>query len=134
MENVIISCIFLVLLLIVFWQLGEIKKFQGNALNVLKTMSDSIDIFNEYAEQSNRTETNTIHALQEICKAINEAFQAEQGFMNHSSAALHNIILCMIPFIEDIRECAVEDENFEKAQECIKIIANLKLLVNAKES
>lgn len=132
MESVILSGIFLIMLLIIFWQIGEIKKHQETTVNILEAINESIGIFNEFAEQSDQKERNTIQALQEICTAINAAFQTEQGFMNHSSVALHNIVLCMIPFVDDIRECAVEDEDYEKAQECTKILLNLKQLVNEK--
>lgn len=132
MENVILSGIFLILLLIIFWQIGEIKKQQEIVASILVAIHDAIDIFNEFAEQGNQKEANTIQTLQEICVALNTAFQTEQGFMNHSSVALHNIVLCMIPFVDNIRECAVEDEDYEKAQECTKILLNLKQLVNEK--
>ena len=83
-------------------------------------------------EQSSQNEANMIQALKEICVALNTAFSNEQGFMNHTAAALHNIVLCMIPFVDDIRECAIEEEDYEKAQECTRIITNLKQLVNEK--
>lgn len=132
MENVILSGIFLILLLIIFWQIEEIKKQQEIVASTLVAIHDAIDIFNEFAEQGNQKEANTIQTLQEICVALNTAFQTEQGFMSHSSVALHNIVLCMILFVDDIRECAVEDEDYEKAQECTKILFNLKQLVNEK--
>lgn len=120
------------MLLIIFWQIGEIKKHQEITVNILKAINESICIFNEFAEQSDQKDRNTTQALQEICTALNTAFQNEQGFMNLTSATLHNIILCMIPFVDDIRECAVKDEDYEKAQECTKILLNLKQLVNKK--
>ncbi|MFW5502893.1 MAG: hypothetical protein ACOCO5_06430, partial [Segatella copri] len=100
MENVILSSIFLIMLLIIFWQIGEIKKHQETTVNILEAINESIGIFNEFAEQSDQKEKNTIQALQEICTALNAAFQTEQGFMSHSSVALHNIVLCMILFVD----------------------------------
>lgn len=132
MENVILSGIFLIMLLIIFWQIGEIKKHQEITVDVLEAINESIGIFNEFAEQSNQKEINTIQALQDICTALNTAFQNEQRFINHSSTALHNIIFCMILFIDDIRERAIEEEDYERAQECNKIIFNFKQLINEK--
>lgn len=132
MESVILNSIFLIMLLIIFWQIGEIKKHQEITVNILEAINESICIFNEFAEQSDQKDRNTTQALQEICTALNTAFQNEQEFMNLTSATLHNIVLCMIPFVDDIRECAVKDEDYEKAQECTKILLNLKQLVNKK--
>lgn len=133
MENVILSSIFLILLLIIFWQIGEIKKHQENTVSALEAINESISIFNEFAEQSAQSEANTIQALREICTAFNAEFQTWQGFINSTSAALHNIVICMIPFIDDIREYAIENEDYEKVQECTKIIFNLKQFVSEKQ-
>lgn len=49
--------------------------------------------------------------------------------MNHTSYTLQNIAMCMIPFIDNIKERALKNEDYEKAQECVNIINNLKEIV-----
>ena len=43
MENVIISSIFLMLLLILFWQIGEIRKHMDNTTTLLNAICEAIN-------------------------------------------------------------------------------------------
>lgn len=45
---------------------------------------------------------------------------------------LQNIAVCMIPFIDGIKERALAAEEYEKAQECANILNNLKEIIKNK--
>lgn len=135
MENVISSAVLMIAFFIVFWQLSNVQRqlYDLRAKNaevdvVLSTISKLIK---EEFDQGTIREENTIRALNEICKSLNDFFQTNGAFMNHSTYSLVNIAACMIPFIDDIKECALEEDDYEKAQECMNIIDNLKKIINS---
>lgn len=98
----------------------------------LQSLADINESLKQISEHSNETELNTIKAINEMCNALNQAFSTSGVFMNHTSYALQNIAVCMIPFIDGIKSRAVADEEYEKAQECANIIKNLQDIIKQK--
>lgn len=72
-------------------------------------------------------------AIVQLCETLNKSFTVGAEYMNRSSFALANIAVCMIPFIDSIRESAIDEEDYEKAAECIHILENLKAIVKINE-
>lgn len=91
-----------------------------------------MDELAKHAEHNNEQEINTIRAINEMCNAMNQSFSTTGEFMNHTSYTLQNIAVCMIPFIDGIKRRAIESEEYEKAQECVNIINNLKSILKQK--
>lgn len=126
-----------VALIAIFWQFGRIKQQlfvnqmqQSAALDHISlTLVELQESIKSMSENKDRIETNTIKALNEICQALNSYFTTAGAYMNNSGFALLNIAVCMIPFMEGIKEDALENEDYEKAQECIKVINNLKEII-----
>lgn len=126
-----------VALIAIFWQFGRIKQQlfvnqmqQSAALDHISlTLVELQESIKSMSENKDRIETNTIKALNEICQALNSYFTTAGSYMNNSGFALQNIAVCMIPFMDNIKEEALEDEDYEKAQECIKVINNLKEII-----
>lgn len=117
----------------ILWQLRGIRNKLKNVECLNTETSFDLASINELLEDirqhQSQTDANTIKALNEICQALNTYFVTAGTYMNHSSYALQNIAVCMIPFIDDIKECALEDEDYERAQECVNIINNLKKVI-----
>ena len=67
-----------------------------------------------------------------MCNALNQSFITTGEFMNHTSYTLKNIAVCMIPFINEIKERALRNEDYEKPQECINIIKNIQESIKQK--
>lgn len=132
MENIIISGIFFLLLFIAFWQMREIKKSQENIDDVLEGIDETLCEISKSNERDKQKEVDSIVILRNICSALDHVFRTEQKFMNQTSAALYNVVLCMIPIINDIQQCALEDEDYERANECSKILYNLQQIANNK--
>lgn len=135
MENVMINALILLGVATILWQLRGIRNKLKNVERLNTETSFGLASINELLEDirqhQSQTDANTIKALSEICQALNTYFVTAGTYMNHSSYALQNIAVCMIPFIDDIKESALEDEDYEKAQECINIINNLKEIAKA---
>lgn len=137
MVNAIISAVFLIAFSVVFWQLRNVQrqlceiKQNGDKSNF--TLASINEMLIDCTNQGKEREVNIIRALNEICQVLNSSFQTAGMFMNHTSFALENIAMCMIPFIDDIKECAIEDEDYERAQECINIINNLKKIIESPQ-
>lgn len=112
-----------------FWHILDIKRSQRETTKTLESIRDTLEELIEYTEHSNEKEINTIHAINEMCNALNQSFSTTGAFMNHTSFTLQNIAVCMIPFIDNIKERALKNEDYEKAQECINIINNLKEII-----
>lgn len=112
-----------------FWHILDIKRSQRETTKTLESIRDTLEELIKYTEHSNEKEINTIHAINEMCNALNQSFSTTGAFMNHTSFTLQNIAVCMIPFIDNIKERALKNEDYEKAQECINIINNLKEII-----
>lgn len=95
----------------------------------LQTIAVIYESLEQIADHSNEKETNTIRAINEMCNALNQSFTTTGAFMNHTTYSLQTIAVCMIPFIDEIKQRAVESEEYEKAQECVNIINNLKEII-----
>lgn len=123
-----ISVLILLFAAAIFLFVLDIKVKISSTLQSLTTINESLK---QIAEHSNETELNTIKAINEMCNALNQAFSTSGVFMSHTSYALQNIAVCMIPFIDEIKQRAVESEEYEKAQECVNIINNLKEIIKS---
>ena len=125
MANIIIY----ILLVAILWNVLDMKREQRATNNALNIVTETLKEVAQYVDHSNEKESNTIRALNEMCTALNQSFSTTGAFMNHTSYALQNIVVCMIPFIDDIKQRAVASEEYEKAQECVNIINNLKEII-----
>lgn len=103
-------------------------------LQSLAKINEALKQITSIIEHSYETEENTIRAINEMCKALNQSFSTTGAFMNHTSYTLQNIAVCMIPFIDSIKQRAVTNEEYEKAQECANIINNLKEIIKPKSN
>lgn len=112
-----------------FWHILDIKRSQRETTKTLESIRDTLEELIKYTEHSNEKEMNTIRAINEMCNALNQSFSSTGAFMNHTSFTLQNIAVCMIPFIDNIKEHALKNEDYEKAQECVNIINNLKEVI-----
>lgn len=124
--SIIINVVLFVITQAIFWHVLDIKRTQRATSEILKTISSTLAELVKYAEHGNEKERNTIRAINEMCNALNQSFSTTGEFMNHTSYTLQNITMCMIPFIDNIKERALKNEDYEKAQECVNIIKNLK--------
>lgn len=130
MDSITITDIIMfAILMVILWNVHDIKRNQHATTKVLELIDDALKMISEHAEHSNEKEMNTIRAINEMCNALNQSFSATGAFMNHTSFTLQNIAVCMIPFIDNIKEHALKNEDYEKAQECVNIINNLKEVI-----
>ncbi len=125
MTNVII----ILILVAIFWNVLDIRRTQIAIIKTLDNIAGTMQAVIELSEHSDEIEQNTIKALTDMCNALNQSFSTNSAFMNHTTHTLRNIAVCMIPFIDEIKERAVRNEEFEKAQECLNIINNLQELI-----
>lgn len=107
-----------------------ILDIRAKTITTLQSLATINKALKQIADHSNEKEQNTIKAITEMCTALNHFFATTGAFMNHTTYSLQNIAVCMIPFIDEIKQRAVESEEYEKAQECVNIINNLKEVVN----
>lgn len=135
MENVMISIFFLLGFVVILWQLQSIRRKLAKTEQLQNEIKFGLAAINESladaSQHQGQVEANIVKAFNEICQALNTYFATAGAYMNHSSFALQNIAVCMIPFIDDIKESALEEENYEKVQECINIINNLKEIIKS---
>lgn len=117
------------ILMVILWNILDIKRNQHATAKILEAINGALEMISEHAEHSNEKEMNTIRAINKMCNALNQSFSTTGAFMNRTSFTLQNIAVCMIPFIDNIKERALRNEEYEKAQECINIINNLKEIV-----
>lgn len=113
----------------ILWNVLDMKREQRATTKILNIVTDALKEVAAYVDHGNEKEANTIQAINEMCKALNQSFSTTGAFMNHTSYTLQNIVVCMIPFIDSIKQRAIENEEYEKAQECVNIINNLKEVV-----
>lgn len=73
-------------------------------------------------------ETRTFQS--ETTSSWNQFFTTSIEFMNHTSTALAYTLLCLQPFVKHIMSNAVDNDNYELAQECQKLLDNLSKLIN----
>ena len=125
MANIIIFAV----LMAILWYVLDIKREQRVITKILNIVTDALKEVAAYVDHSNEKEENTIRAINEMCKVLNQSFSTTGAFMNHTSYALQNIAVCMIPFIDEVKARALANEDYEKAQECVNIINNLKEIV-----
>lgn len=135
MVNVIINSIILIAFLIIVWQL---QKIQSRLLNIKRQQEEAKfalaniqELLIEFGQGNKTTEESLVKALNEICQALNNYFNIAGGYMNNSSNALLNIAVSLIPIVDDVKETALHNENYEMAQGCIQIINNLKALTKS---
>lgn len=110
--------------------LQKLNNERATRSNYTDALVRDISVLRTYGQQSQQAEQNTIKALNQICEVLNKTHETQADYMNRSAFAIANIAACMIPFIDEIKECAIEDEEYEKAQECIIILQNLMSIVN----
>lgn len=126
------ATLLLLLVLMCFWKICDLQRTQNKLTDILKSESETLELLVEFARQAEEREQNTIKALNDICMVLNQSFSSSSDYMNLSTATLHNIAVCMIPFIDSIRSEAIAKDDFEKAQECSNIIKNLREIINYK--
>lgn len=124
-----INTIILIAVIVILWNVLNIKYELQTTNNNLDTMVQTLKEVAQFVDHSNEKETNTIRAINEMCNALNQSFTTTGAFMNHTTYSLQTIAVCMIPFIDEIKQRAVESEEYEKAQECVNIINNLKEII-----
>ena len=129
-----INALILIFVAVIFLCVLDVRVKAQIALQSLAKINEVLKQITAITEHSNEKELNTIKAINEMCQALNQSFNTTGAFMNHTSYALQNIAVCMIPFIDGIKERAVANEEYEKAQECVNIINNLKEVVKPKSN
>jgi hypothetical protein len=127
---ILTNAILFATLFVVLWKVRSIQIYQRNMYQSLLTIANSLNTVIRYAESCDRIEKNTIDALNQICKALTEYFKTGDAYMNDTGYALQHIVVCMIPLMEDIKDCAVEDEEYKKAFELEKLIAHLREIID----
>lgn len=131
----IINSIILIAFLIIVWQLRKIQsrlfKIKEQQADAKFALANIQELLIEFGQGNKTTEENTIKALNDICQALNNYFTIAGTYMNNSSNALLNIAVCLIPIVDDVKETALYNENYEKVQGCIQIINNLKALTKS---
>lgn len=128
-----------IILFALLWQYRRIRrKFENLKLQqaddmarIFETLSGILRSQQEQTKHTIELEQNTIRALQEICQALNEYFKTTGQYMNLSSCALRNIVTCMLPLMDELKEWALDDEDYEKVQEIVNIILNLQQLLKS---
>lgn len=131
-STIIINIGLFIIIQATFWHILDIKRSQRETTQTLESIRDTLEELVKYTEHSNEKEINTIHSINEMCNALNKSFITTGEFMNHTSYTLKNIAVCMIPFINEIKERALRNEDYEKAQECINIIKNIQEIIKQK--
>lgn len=120
---------------IIVWQLINIRvclfRIKEQQTDTKFALANIQELLIEYSQGSKTIEENTVKVLNEICQALNTYFTVAGAYMNNSSFILQNIAVCMIPFIDDVKTAALENEDYERAQECINIINNLQTIVKS---
>lgn len=124
-----INALTLIFVAAIFLCVLDVRAKVQIALQSLAKTNEALKQITAITEHSNEKELNTIKAINEMCQALNQSFNTTGAFMNHTSYTLQNIVVCMIPFIDDIKQRAVANEEYEKAQECVNIIKNLKEVI-----
>jgi len=126
MTDIIIFAI----LMAILWNVLDMRREQRTTAKVLNIVTNTLKEVAAYVDHSNEKEANTIRAINEMCEVLNKSYDTQSDYMNRSAFALANIVACMIPFIDDIKKRAIENENYEKAHECMIILKNLQQIVN----
>lgn len=132
MDSTMINTIILVAVIVILWNTLTIKFHQQQMIQVMDAISSALKDIEANHEHTHEQEVNTIKAINEMCNALNQSFITTGEFMNHTSYTLKNIAVCMIPFINEIKERALRNEDYEKAQECINIIKNIQEIIKQK--
>lgn len=122
--------IMLVAVGVIFGKLLQINNRQETTLFMLER---NLEAMNDFIQRSQTTEENTIRALKEICEALNKFFETSTGYINDSFYGIQNIAASMVPFISGVQKQAIDNDNFETAQECAKLIKNLKRIAEHKD-
>lgn len=130
---IMISTLTFVALGVILWQITLIKHRYEVITEILDDIADQLEKTPELFETAVQTEKNTIHALENICEALNLHFKNSNEYMNMSAFTLRQLAICMIPIISEYREVAVEDEEYEKAQELVNILYNLQNIINPQQ-
>lgn len=135
MDSITITDIIIfAVLMAILWNVLDMKREQRETTKILNIVTDALKEVTAYVDHGNEKEMNTIQAINEMCKALNQSFSTTGAFMNHTSYTLQNIAVCMISFIDSIKQRAVANEEYEKAQECANIINNLKEIIKPKSN
>lgn len=124
-----ISILTLIFVTVIILCVLDIRAKTIITLQSLKEINETLKQITANTKNSKETELNTIRAINEMCNALNQSFTTTGAFMNHTTYSLQNIVVCMIPFIDEIKQQAVKSEEYEKAQECVNIINNLKEII-----
>lgn len=114
------------LLIIVLWQIVQVRHHQTILSSILDNIDNVLDNLSDIIEHSGKKDAETIKALNEICNAFNILCKTSHLFMNHTTFSLQTLAICMIPIIDDIKMEAIRQDNFERANECKKLIEELK--------
>lgn len=133
MENVMFSAMAIIMFIVIFWQIGEIRHCQAKIADMIEDIGDSLEMLGELSGASSQKEDDALKMLAAICETINALCHVEQDFMNNTSTALYNLVVCMVPIVDGIKSRAIKDENYEKAQECANLLHNLTQIINTKK-
>lgn len=128
-STTLINAIIFAAIFVVFRMLNSYKESQKRLEQSLSEINKSLGAVMQYAQASDRIENNTIEVLNQICQALTEYFKTCDVYMNDTGYAIQNLIVCMVPLMDDMKECAVHDEEYEKAAELDKLIASLQDII-----
>lgn len=120
------------LLIVVLWQTINLHHQQTLLTAALGNVNSFMQGIVGYVESLVKNQNDVFKNLNSICDAFNSSSQTSVEFMNQTTYTLQNFAVAFIPIIDDIRTEAVRQDNYDRAQECAKLIDNLQQIANQK--
>lgn len=120
------------LLIVVLWQTINLHHQQTLLTAALGNVNSFMQGMVGYVESLVKNQNDVFKNLNSICDAFNSSSQTSVEFMNQTTYTLQNFAVAFIPIIDDIRTEAVRQDNYDRAQECAKLIDNLQQIANQK--
>lgn len=120
------------LLIVVLWQTINLHHQQTLLTAALGNVNSFMQGMVGYVESLVKNQNDVFKNLNSICDAFNSSSQTSVEFMNQTTYTLQNFAVAFIPIIDDIRAEAVRQDNYDRAQECAKLIDNLQQIANQK--
>ena len=118
------------LLIVVLWQTINLHHQQTLLTAALGNVNSFMQGMVGYVESLVKNQNEVFKNLNSICDAFNSSSQTSVEFMNQTTYTLQNFAVAFIPIIDDIRTEAVRKDNYDRAQECAKLIDNLQQIAN----
>ncbi len=127
--TVIINAILVGLIL---WLTHKTWNRQKHLNHLLKTLTSDFGHISDYLTKKQKTDEKMTNVISSTVNALNDSFARQAEYMNNMYFSIQTMAACMISVVDRIKHQAVADENFEKAQECAKLIAYLKNICNGE--